>query len=210
MQQNTNTNTNTKSNVEDIYELTPMQQGMLSHTLYTEGSDVYIEQFVYDLEGDLNEDFFRKAWEEAVSRHGVLRTSFQWKGISKPVQLVSRSVELPWKSFDWSSYDEGQQKEEFNKFIKQDRAESFSMEKASLMRCALIKLSKDKYKFVWTFHHILMDGWSYPVIQKEIFKIYEGLKENKPAELPRPVPYKQFILWLNQKDKTPSEGFWKK
>jgi len=208
MQQNTNTNT--KSNVEDIYELTPMQQGMLFHTLYTEGSDVYIEQFIYDLEGDLNEDHFRKAWEEAVSRHGVLRTSFQWKGISKPVQLVSRSVELPWKSYDWSNDDEKKQDEEFKKFIKQDRAESFSMEKAPLMRCALIRLSKDKYKFVWTFHHILMDGWSYPVIQKEIFKIYEGLKENKPAELARPVPYKQFILWLNQKDKTPSEGFWKK
>ena len=97
------TNTNTKSNLEDIYELTPMQQGMLFHTLYTEGSDVYIEQFIYDLEGDLIEDHFRKAWEEAVSRHGVLRTSFQWKGISKPVQLVSRSVELPWKSYDWSN-----------------------------------------------------------------------------------------------------------
>ena len=210
MQQNTNTNTNTKSNVEDIYELTPMQQGMLFHTLYTEGSDVYIEQFVYDLSGDLNEEYFRKAWEEVVSRHGVLRTSFQWKGISKPVQLVSRSVDLPWKSFDWSSHDEGKQKEEFSRFIKQDRAESFSMEKAPLMRCALIKLSKDKYKFVWTFHHILMDGWSYPVIQKEIFKIYEGLKENNPAQLSRPAPFKQYILWLNQKDKTPAENFWKK
>ena len=206
----TNTNTNTKNNIEDIYELTPMQQGMLFHTLYTEGSDVYIEQFIYDLSGNLNEEYFKKSWEEVVSRHGVLRTSFQWKGISKPVQLVSKAIELPWKNLDWSNLNPDEQKNEFNKFIKQDRSESFSMEQAPLMRCALIKLSDDSYKFVWTFHHILMDGWSYPIIQKEIFQIYEGLKENKPVSLSRPIPYKEYIVWLNQKDKSSAEGFWKK
>ena len=203
-------NSNIKSNIEDIYELTPMQQGMLFHTLYSEGSDVYIEQFIYDLTGDLNEEYFRKAWEEVVSRHGVLRTSFQWKGISKPVQLVNRSVELPWNSFDWSGLSEKQREEEFRKFVSQDRAEGFSMEKAPLMRCTLIKLNEKKYKFIWSFHHILMDGWSYPVIQKEIFLIYEGQKEDKKVSLQRPASYKEFILWLNKKDRKPAEYFWKK
>lgn len=93
---------NKKTNIEDIYELSSMQQGMLFHTLYTEGSDAYIEQFCYDLSGEIDIEYFRKAWQETVNRHSVLRTSFQWKGISKPVQLVSRETELPWEFLDWS------------------------------------------------------------------------------------------------------------
>jgi len=201
---------NTKENIEDIYELSPMQQGMLFHTLYTEGSDSYFEQFCYNLSGELDEGSFRKAWEEVVARHGVLRTSFQWKGISKPVQLVNRSIELPWKTLDWSNLSKDEQLIEFNKFLKSDRAEGFVMEQAPLMRCALIKMSKDSYEFVWSFHHILMDGWSYPVLQKEVFTIYEALKENKTYELARPLSYKQFIVWLNQQDKTKAENFWRK
>lgn len=204
---------NNKSNIEDIYELTPMQQGMLYHTLYTEGSDVYIEQFIYSLAGTLNSELFKKAWEEVISRHGVLRTSFQWKGISKPVQLVNRNIDTIWNDTDWSNLDRYQQKAEFDKFIKADRANVFSLERSPLMRFNLINLGNDTYKFVWTFHHILMDGWSYPVIQKEVFEIYKNLKENKKTELPLPASFKEYILWLNQKNqrgKVTADNFWKK
>ncbi|MBK8552597.1 MAG: hypothetical protein IPL53_16620 [Ignavibacteria bacterium] len=121
---------NSKNNIEDIYELTPMQQGMLYHTFYKEGSDVYIEQFCFDIEGDLKKDLFRKSWETVTSRHGVLRTSFQWKGISKPVQIVNKAVELPWTELDWSGLNSDQLKKEFNNFLEKDRAAVFSMEKA--------------------------------------------------------------------------------
>ncbi len=201
---------NNKNSFEDIYELTPMQQGMLFHTLYTEGSDAYIEQFCYDLSGNLDENLFQKAWEEIVQRHGVLRTSFQWKGISKPVQVVRKDAELPWKNVDWSALNGEQIEIEFKKFIKQDRAIGFSMETAPVMRCTLIKLGDNSHKFVWTFHHILMDGWSYPIIQKEVFAVYQALKEGKQADLPRPLPYKQYILWLGQQDKAAAEEFWSK
>jgi len=201
---------NTKTNIEDIYELTSMQQGMLFHTLYKEGSDAYIEQFCYNLSGNLNEDFFRRAWEEIVKRHGVLRTSFQWKGISKPVQLVNRVIDLPWENIDWSNLSESDQEKEFKNFIKKDRAKGFSMEHAPLMRCTLIKLEAGSYQFVWSFHHILMDGWSYPVIQKEVFAYYESFVEKKEINLPKPLAYKHFILWQNQQDNSKVESFWKK
>lgn len=202
--------TNTKNNIEDIYELTPMQQGMLFHTVYNEDSDAYIEQFCYNLSGNLDMELFKKAWKKVVERHGVLRTSFQWKGISKPVQIVNKTVELKWENLDWSNLTEEQQQIEFKKFIKQDRRSGFIMEKAPLMRCTLIKLNDESYEFVWTFHHILMDGWSYPVLQKEVFTIYEGLKENKILNLPDPKTYKQFILWLNQQNKNSAEDYWRK
>lgn len=199
-----------KKNIEDIYELTPMQQGMLFHTLYSEGSDAYFEQFCYNLIGELDEAIFQKAWEEIVKRHDVLRTSFQWKGISKPVQLVSKIVELPWKNLDWSDFTKEQQENEFRDFIKNDRAEGFSMEKAPLMRCTLIKLSEDSYQFVWSFHHIIMDGWSYPVLQNEVFTFYDALKKGESADLRRPISFKQFIIWLNHQDKKTAENFWRK
>ena len=169
MQQNIN------SKIEDIFELAPLQQGILFHALYSEHSSAYIDQFCYNLSGNLNEEFFRKAWEEIVRRHGIFRTSFQWKGISKPVQIVNKEAELTWNLLDWSGKLGTEQENEFISFLKKDRSDLFSFEKAPLMRCTLIKLSEDTYKFVWTFQHILMDGWSYPIIQKEVFTVYESL-----------------------------------
>jgi hypothetical protein len=149
---------NSKNNIIDIYELTPMQQGMLFHTLYTEGSDAYLEQFCYDIAGDLNKDLFKKSWKSIVCRHDVLRTSFQWKGISKPVQIVNKSAELLWTDIDWSKLDNEQQEQKIKEFLKQDRAFTFSMEKAPLMRCTLIKTGSESYKFIWTFHHIILEA----------------------------------------------------
>ncbi len=201
---------NIKANLEDIYELSPMQQGMLFHRLYSESSDAYIEQFCYNLEGEPDTELFRKAWQEIINRHGVLRTSFQWKGISKPVQLVSKSAELPWEELDWSNFSEAEIESEFNRFIKNDRAKGFQMEKSPLMRCTLIKTAEDKHKFIWTFHHILLDGWSYPVIQNEVFALYSSFKNNLELNLPKPLPYKNYIQWLNRQDQKAAEEFWKK
>ncbi|MDQ3194315.1 MAG: condensation domain-containing protein, partial [Bacteroidota bacterium] len=201
---------NTKANIEDIYELSPMQQGMLFHTLYTEGSDAYIEQFCYHLTGKMDEALFRQAWVEVVSRHEVLRTSFQWKGISKPVQLVNKKVELPWQNIDWSNLSEEQQKTDFKNFIKKDRESGFTMETAPLMRCTLIKMNETSYEFIWSFHHIILDGWSYPVLQKEVFTFYEALKEGRTVDLPKPLPYKHFILWLAKQDQSIAAKYWKK
>lgn len=201
---------NKKTNIEDIYELSSMQQGMLFHTLYTEGSDAYIEQFCYDLTGEIDTDKFRKSWQEVINRHQALRTSFQWKGISKPVQLVSRDIELPWEFLDWSGLTQSGKDSEYVKFIREDRAKGFSMEQTPLMRCTLIKYDNEYFKFVWSFHHILMDGWSYPILQKEVFTFYEAFKNNKELILPKPLPYKSFIQWTNQQDRQAAEIFWKK
>ncbi|MBK6538846.1 MAG: hypothetical protein IPG09_14110 [Ignavibacteria bacterium] len=201
---------NKKTNIEDIYELSSMQQGMLFHTLYTEGSDAYIEQFCYDLTGEIDIDNFRKSWQEVINRHQALRTSFQWKGISKPVQLVSRDIELPWEFLDWSGLTQSGKDSEYVKFIREDRVKGFSMEQTPLMRCTLIKYDNEYFKFVWSFHHILMDGWSYPILQKEVFTFYEAFKNNKELILPKPLPYKSFIQWTNQQDRQAAEIFWKK
>src|SRR4051812_12612675 len=88
-------------NVEDVYALSPAQQGMLFHTLYDAGSGVYIGQLICSLHGNLNVPAFQRAWQPTIDRHPVLRTAFLWEGLEQPLQVVRRRVRLPWVLEDW-------------------------------------------------------------------------------------------------------------
>ena len=202
--------TDIKKNIEDILELTPMQQGMLFHTLYNEGSDAYIEQFILDLEGDINEEIFRKSWEYVISRHQALRSSFRWKGIPKPVQIVEKEVTVEWTNEDWSKNSDEVFEEKFIQLRLNDRQNLFDMEKAPLSRFVLIKSAPSSFRLLWTFHHILMDGWSYPVLIGEVLRAYTSIAGGEAPAFENPVPYKSYISWLNKQDKISAEAFWRK
>jgi len=202
--------TDIKKNIEDILELTPMQQGMLFHTLYNEGSDAYIEQFILDLEGDINEEIFRKSWEYVISRHQALRSSFRWKGIPKPVQIVEKEVTVEWTNEDWSKNSDEIFEDKFIQLRLKDRQNLFDMEKAPLTRFILIKSAPSSFRLLWTFHHILMDGWSYPVLIGEVLRAYTSITGGVTPAFENPVPYKSYISWLNKQDKISAEAFWRK
>jgi amino acid adenylation domain-containing protein len=202
--------TDLKKNIEDILELTPMQQGMLFHTLYNEGSDAYLEQFCLDLEGDINSEIFRKAWEHVISRHQALRSSYRWKGTPKPVQIVEKEVQVSWTNEDWSKVRADEFEEQFAQLRMTDRRNLFDMEKAPLTRFILIKSAPTRYRLLWTFHHILMDGWSYPVIIGEVLKSYKSIAGGEAPALGNPIPFKTYISWLNKQNKVIAETFWKK
>lgn len=199
-----------KKNIEDILELTPMQQGMLFHTLYNEGSDAYVEQFCLDLAGKIDNEVFKKSWDHVISRHQALRTSFRWKGIQKPVQIVHREVKPEWKFEDWSELRPDEQEEKFVQLRLGDRKNTFDMEAAPVMRFTLLKFADTNYRLLWTFHHILMDGWSYPVIIGEVIRTYAGILDGGLPELPAAVPYKSYISWLAKQDRNSAENFWKR
>ena len=202
--------TDIKKNIEDILELTPMQQGMLFHTLYNEGSDAYIEQFILDLEGEINEEIFRKSWEYVISRHQALRSSFRWKGIPKPVQIVEKEVTVEWTNEDWSKNSDEIFEDKFIQLRLKDRQNLFDMEKAPLTRFVLIKSAPSSFRLLWTFHHILMDGWSYPVLIGEVLRAYTSIAGGVTPAFENPVPYKSYISWLNKQDKISAEAFWRK
>ena len=92
-------------NVEDIYPLSPVQQGMLFHALYDPKAGVYLEQMTFTLHGDLNASAFQRAWQRIVERHPVLRTAFVWQGLEEPMQVVRQNVKLPWKQVTGSCLD---------------------------------------------------------------------------------------------------------
>ncbi len=198
------------TNIEDIYELSPMQQGMLFHTLYAPESGVYFEQLNCTLRGDLNVSAFKQAWQQVVARHPVLRTCFYWEDLDKPLQVVNEQVELPWVEYDWCGLTPTEQQNQLETFLQADRQQDFELNQAPLMRFALMRVQEDTYQFVWSFHHVLIDGWSGSIIFKEVFAFYEALKRGQSLSLKLPHPYRDYIVWLQQQDLSQAEDFWRK
>jgi amino acid adenylation domain-containing protein len=199
-----------KENIETILELTPMQQGMLYHSIYTDGDDPYIYQYTSRLRGQLKVAPFTRAWRQVVERHQILRASFFWKKIDKPLQVISRVVELPITQLDWSQVASAEQEKRLEAFLKEDRSRGFDLEQAPLMRFCLIQLADDVQEMVWSFHHILLDGWSVPLLLNEVFVLYEAFCQRKEIHLPPTRPFSDYIAWLQKRDLGEAEQFWRR
>ncbi|MDY7019981.1 MAG: amino acid adenylation domain-containing protein [Cyanobacteriota bacterium] len=199
-----------KQDIIDIYELSPMQQGMLFHTLYTPNSGVYFEQRSCLISGELNTPAFKQAWQQACARHSVLRTAFYWEELEKPLQVVYAQVNLPWVEENWQNLTANEQQNKLEAFLIADREKGFQLNQAPLMRCALFKIQENTYQFVWSHHHLLMDGWCNGLIIKEVLAFYEAFKQGQTLSPPTPHPYREYISWLQQQDISEAENFWRK
>ncbi|MEH2032602.1 MAG: non-ribosomal peptide synthase/polyketide synthase [Nostoc sp.] len=202
-------NTKRKTQIESIYPLSPMQEGMLFHTLYAPDSGVYFVQSVCTLIGEINVAAFERAWAKVVEFHSVLRTLFVWKNRQHPLQIVCKSVNLPWNNYDWRSLSSVEQQERLETFLQTERDSGFELDKAPLMRCTLIQVADNTYQFVWSFHHLLMDGWCLPIVLKEVFAFYEAFNRDENLYLDSPIPYRNYIAWLGQQDLHLASKFWR-
>lgn len=196
--------------IESIYPLSPTQQGILFHTLYEPESTIYFEQFQLTLHGNLDPGIFERSWQLLVERHSALRTLFVWKNRKQSVQVVRKEVNLPWFNLDWRMFPQQEQEIRLNSFLDADRKQGFELDKAPLMRFALIRVADETYEFVWSFHHLLVDGWSWPIIFKELFALYESIQNGQQLYLASSRPYRDYINWLQQQDLTGAKAFWQK
>jgi len=196
-------------NIETAYPLSPMQQGMLFHTLYAPESGTYFQQLSCTLKGDLNVLAFQQAWQQVVDRHPIWRTAFVWDNIEKPLQVVVRLVKLPCSQHDWRGLSSVEQQEQLQAFLKADREQGFQLSKAPLMRIALIQMDEETYQFIWSHHHLLLDGWSLSLVFKEVFAFYEAFRRGQDLHLKPCRPYQDYIAWLQQQDLTETEAFWR-
>ncbi|HEY0739193.1 MAG TPA: amino acid adenylation domain-containing protein, partial [Herpetosiphonaceae bacterium] len=194
--------------IEDVYPLTPTQQGMLFHTLYTPEGGMYVEQLCCVLRGDLNLAEFARAWQQTIDRHSILRTAIVWEGLAEPLQVVRRDVSLPWTLDDWRDLPPEQQESRLGAYVQADRARGFQLDSAPLMRLAIFRLADDVYQIVWTSHHLLLDGWSLPLVLNEVVSTYLALCQKQPIALAQPRPYRDYIAWLQRQDLAQAERFW--
>lgn len=200
-------------NIEDIYELSPAQQGMLFHALYDPQAHAYFHQLSYICYGDLDVLAFKSAWQEVLNWHPVLRTSFFWENLDeldKPLQIVHAEVELPWEQLDWRGWSSAEQQEQLKKFLQADRERDFDLAQAPLMRVTLIRLAEDIYRFIWSEHHLILDGWSLPLVLQEVFVIYEAKSQGREARLRQSRPYRDYITWLQEQDLSRAETYWRR
>ncbi|MCP4695913.1 MAG: amino acid adenylation domain-containing protein, partial [Gammaproteobacteria bacterium] len=192
-----------QNNIAAIYPLSPMQQGMLFHSLCEPGSGLYFEQFQCRLSGDIHPATLRQAWQYLIDRHPVLRTAFRHDQDS-PVQIVLKQADLPWMEDDWRTLTEEERQQE----IEQARQQGFDFTQAPLMRLQLIQETPETWRFLWHHHHILMDGWCLPIIFSELFSVYSALRKQQTPRLPPVSRYQNYIAWLVRQDRQAAQSYW--
>ncbi|MGJ5676043.1 MAG: amino acid adenylation domain-containing protein [Nostochopsis sp.] len=196
-------------NIEDFYPLSPMQQGILFHSLADPKSNVYFEQLSWTLQAKLNITAFHRAWEYVVERHAILRTCFIWEGLKEPVQIVHRQVSLPWQEYNWQHLSPEEQQQKLELFWESDRSSGFELTHPPLMRLTLVQLSENSYNFTWSNHHLLLDGWSTALVFKEVFACYKAFSNAQDLYLEPIRPYRDYIVWLQQQNLSEAETFWR-
>ncbi|HLM56822.1 MAG TPA: amino acid adenylation domain-containing protein [Pyrinomonadaceae bacterium] len=195
--------------IEAIYPLSPLQEGMLFHHLHAPEGGAYFVQLSCVFRGGFDVAAFRQAWRRVVERHAVLRTFFTWERREKPLQVVLPQMPLPWEQHDWRGLARAAQEERFDALLRADRERGFALSEAPLLRLTLVQMEDDRYRFIWSFHHILLDGWSTPLLLKEIFLFYHAHLEGRELNLESPRPFRDYISWLRRQDVSQTESFWR-
>ncbi|WP_438281218.1 non-ribosomal peptide synthase/polyketide synthase [Pseudomonas alabamensis] len=192
------------ADIDTLYPLAPMQQGMLFHTLYQQEAGNYVNQMRLDVSG-LDPERFRAAWQATLDAHDVLRSGFIWQGqLDEPLQVVHRQVEMPFSLLDWSDHDSGELVSALDTLAEQALSTPFDLARPPLLRLVMVRTGVDSHHLVYTHHHILMDGWSNSQMMGEIMQRYAG--QAVPQAVGR---YGDYIAWLQAQDARRGEAFWR-
>ncbi|RMV71106.1 Pyoverdine sidechain peptide synthetase IV, D-Asp-L-Ser component, partial [Pseudomonas caricapapayae] len=183
--------------IEDIYPLSPMQQGMLFHSLFDEVAGNYINHLRVDI-GGLDVPRFQRAWQAAVDAHEVLRSCFVSQR-EQSLQVVQRHVTLPFVELD----ARGKPERWLDNWAQADRQQGFDLAQGPLLRLAVVRVADEAWQLVYTSHHILMDGWSSSRLLGEVLQRYSG--QTPPTQ---PGRYRDYIQWLQDQDADASQRFW--
>lgn len=199
----------TANPIEDVYPLSPLQQGMLFHSLLHEDSGVYLMQDRYRIGGAIDEGAFLESWRQVVALHPSLRASFQWKSQKQPVQVIHREVKVPLDTVDLRGLAPHEQQARIRTLLEDEQKVGFNLSKPPLIRFRLVRLGDESYEFIRSFHHILMDAWCISLVTVDFLNVYEALCTDRTPELKSPRPFRDYIQWLQRQDAGKAEQFWR-
>ncbi|MBQ4862211.1 non-ribosomal peptide synthase/polyketide synthase [Pseudoalteromonas sp. MMG013] len=191
--------------LQRIYPAAPMQKGLWFHSVMEKGA--YTNQIHFELKGHVNKEKFHAAWQKLLDRNDIFRTAFVNEH-GELLQLVLKASELSWYEEDWSQLPKAEQQDRFNAYLSQDANKGFDFEAGGLIRLAFFNLGNNRYQVLWSQHHVLTDGWCFPIIFKEVLAAYRALcsGEQQPIELP--ASYENYIAWLGQQDNEKAREYW--
>jgi hypothetical protein len=192
--------------LEQVYALSPMQEGMLFQCLMDPELPLYTEQGACLVEGPIEIPAMQAAWQQVAARHTALRTAFQWEGLRSPVQVVVRSIEDPFRSVDLAATRDPETA--WQRIVAEDARTGFDLTMPPLWRVVLARLAPERYRLLWTMHHLIHDAWSTEILLVEVLALYRSRLEGLDAKLPQAIPYRSFVAWVRAQDWSAAEQAW--
>ena len=152
---------------------------------------------------------FREAWSNVVARHSILRSSFHSSGLKDPVQVVHETIRIPWSMENWSGLDSEEQARRWQQLLQREREQELALDQAPLHRITLVRLAADRFKFLWSVPALLLDGWSWPLVFRDLSNSYHSLLQGNPPALAAARPYRDYISWIRREHENDTEQFWR-
>ncbi|WP_339539814.1 non-ribosomal peptide synthetase [Pseudomonas sp. RA_5y_Pfl1_P24] len=196
------------SAIEDVYPLTPMQEGLLLHTLLEPGTGLYYMQDRYRINSALDPERFAQAWQAVIARHEALRASFCWNVGEDMLQVIHKPGSTPVEYLDWSSDPESEQEPRLQALLKHEREAGFDLLNQAPFHLRLIRVGEARYWFMMSNHHILIDAWCRSLLMNDFFEIYMALGEGRDAQLATPPRYRDYIAWLQRQNLNEARQWW--
>ena len=194
--------------IEDIYPLTPMQEGLLLHTLLEPGEGLYFMQDRYRIDSALDHDRFAQAWSAVVARHEALRASFVWNAGEAMLQVIQRPEPLAVEVLDWRERTAEALESDLQVLLEQERRAGFALLERPPFQLRLIRVAEARYWFIMSNHHILIDAWCRGLLMSDFLEVYAALGEGR-APILAPAPrYRDYIAWLQRQDRDGSRAWW--
>ncbi|HSZ28438.1 MAG TPA: condensation domain-containing protein, partial [Pseudonocardiaceae bacterium] len=194
--------------VEDLYPLTPLQAGMVFHSLLDIGTAAYVDQIRLRISGISDPHALGAAWQRMLDGTPLLRSAIVWDGVDAPLQVVHRQVTLPIAYHDWRELSERERDQELEQITAQERAE-VNLSTPPLLRLVIARLSEDEILLVWTHHHVVLDGWSLAAVFAEVVEQYAAILQNRAPELVARRPFRDYLHWLAEQDSDQAEQHWR-
>ena len=195
--------------IEDVYPLTPMQEGLLLHTLLEPGTGIYYMQDRYRIDSEIDPQRFAQAWQAVVARHEALRASFCWDSGEQMLQIIHKPGATRIEFVDWSAEPEQGHEARLQALLKDEREAGFNLLHEAPFHLRLIRIGAGRYWFMMSNHHILIDAWCRGLLMSDFFEIYTALGEGREAALPAPPRYRDYIGWLQRQDIAQSKHWWR-
>lgn len=205
---NASANSGIKQQIEAMYPVTGIQRGMIFHSLLAPQSGVYILQDSIRFSGEFDPDVFWRAWEFVIQRHPVFRTLFVRLDTEQPVQVVLKQVALPKIELDWTQMKEADQERALSDLLVSEQQRGFDFARAPLMRLHLIRCAEQSWYFVWTRHHVLLDGWSGPLVLRDVMACLTAYAAGLQPDLPPVRGYQDYVRWVNAQSQESARAFW--
>ena len=196
------------SAIEDVYPLTPMQEGLLLHTLLEPGTGLYYMQDRYRINSALDPERFAQAWQAVIARHEALRASFCWNVGEDMLQVIHKPGSTPIEYLDWSADPQDQQEPRLQALLKAEREAGFDLLNQAPFHLRLIRVGEARYWFMMSNHHILIDAWCRSLLMNDFFDIYTALGEGRDAQLATPPRYRDYIAWLQRQNLNEARQWW--